>query len=63
LVLREVYKSRIDPVLPENKRGGLIIDGYRFGLPLGFCASSSAETRTSGKQSGYDEKGNFENGP
>ena len=47
----------------ENKWGDVIIDGDRFGLPLGFHSSSPAKTRTPWKQAGYDEKGKLENGP
>ena len=49
--------------LSENKWRGLVIDGDRFGLPLGFGDSSFTKARTPGKQSRNDEKGKFENGP
>jgi len=37
------------PTLPENKGGCFVINGDRFGLPLGPGGSFSAKTRTPGK--------------
>ena len=51
------------PALSEDERRGLIIDGDRFGLPLGFCSSSPAEARAPGKQAGNNEEAKLEDRP
>jgi len=57
------HSSPQQSALSENKGGGLVIDGDRFGLPLGFCVPFSAETRSSGKQAGYYKKSKLEYRP